>query len=278
MSKQLTIDFYYQNISDFQEMPISSQDSIDNDWELLKKLKKDRSYYALLKCKYCGTLRIGRWHSIIHSKKLRTCTTCNTNCSAQKRVGKTYGSIKVLKLDHIDRVTVDDSTTLRVYYLTKCLKCGKQSIRLYNWNQWHNSEKCKYCSESSITDNPAYNSLWRTYQQGARERNISWELSVDQFLQLVTQNCYYCGETPKYRSKRYGTNLMHTTPVNGIDRLDPSKTYTIDNCVTCCSYCNYMKQAHNKESFLKHIEKIHLYQLNKGSETIEKTSEEDGTE
>lgn len=31
MSKQLTIDFYYQNISDFQEMPISSQDSIDND-------------------------------------------------------------------------------------------------------------------------------------------------------------------------------------------------------------------------------------------------------
>lgn len=56
--------------------------------------------------------------------------------------------------------------------------------------------------------------------------------------------------------------------VNGIDRVDSKIGYYIDNCVTCCTMCNYMKQAHSKESFLEQVKKIYNHSLlNEGSTT-----------
>lgn len=107
-----------------------------------------------------------------------------------------------------------------------------------------------------------------------------WNLNPKEFLSIIQQNCYYCGEPPQARSTRQGrvgNKTLFKTPVNGIDRIDSSKDYTIDNCVPCCSKCNYMKQSFSQKDFLSHVEKIHFYQNKEGSETIETTSE-DGTE
>lgn len=95
----------------------------------------ENNYFVLIKCKHCGALRIGKWHSTLYSKKLRICTECNSTSAFNKRVGKIYGTIKVISLDHIDRVYKNGHLCLRVYYLTECTKCGRQSIRLYNKNQ-----------------------------------------------------------------------------------------------------------------------------------------------
>ena len=102
------------------------------------------------------------------------------------------------------------------------------------------------------------------YKSNAKARGISWELTNEQFLELVTKDCDYCGHSQEY---------------NGIDRIDSSKGYTIDNCVPCCSWCNTMKLDYSKTEFLEHIKKIYNFQLEKqGSTTIENTTDEVGSE
>lgn len=48
-------------------------------------------------------------------------------------------------------------------------------------------------------------------------------------------------------------------PLNGIDRIDSSKGYTIDNCVSCCPLCNQMKSNIDQNMFLTQIEKIYNF-------------------
>ncbi len=38
---------------------------------------------------------------------------------------------------------------------------------------------------------------------------------------------------------------------NGIDRLDSSKGYTLENCVPCCEEINVMKMALTKDRFVQ---------------------------
>ena len=62
------------------------------------------------------------------------------------------------------------------------------------------------------------------------------------------------------------------TPVNGIDRLDSSKPYEVDNCVSCCSKCNYMKQDNTEQEFIDQIKKIYNNLIRQGSQTISQES------
>ena len=120
---------------------------------------------------------------------------------------------------------------------------------------------CNKCIASF--DDPILNRLKNTYKYNAKARNLLWELTDKQFYNLVTKECHYCGE----RSKQY----------NGIDRIDPSKGYTINNCVSCCSWCNTMKLDYSIEDFIHHITAIYNHIKKQGSTTIENTSR-DGSE
>lgn len=72
---------------------------------------------------------------------------------------------------------------------------------------------------------------------------------------------------------RKARNIKTTKYVNGIDRIDSSKGYSDDNCVSCCSMCNLMKNNYSVYDFLNHINKISSYQKEKeGSTTISKES------
>lgn len=257
-------------------LPISSQNIKEkNGWIVLNVYKTpDRKYLVHLKCKHCGFEKLTGWYPFLNGNP-KSCLKCNMeNETYTSRIGKVYGAIKVLKLDRVER----NSGSTRVYYLTECTACGRQSIRLYNINQWNATTKCKFCeSKSSITDDAAYNSMWRLYLQGAKDRNIDWNLTPNQFLELVTKDCIYCGKKPQVRSTRYGRAGIKTTfdtPVNGIDRINSNKGYCIDNCVTCCSNCNYMKQSMDIHTFLQHVEQIYKHQQTNnifhmlGSQTI----------
>ena len=59
--------------------------------------------------------------------------------------------------------------------------------------------------------------------------------------------------------------------MNGIDRVDSSKGYTLDNCVPCCSICNTMKLNYTLQEFSDHITKVYNHFV-KGSTTISKES------
>lgn len=73
-------------------------------------------------------------------------------------------------------------------------------------------------------------SSYSEYKKRATKKNIDFHLSNDDYLYLVTQDCYLCGKK---------SNSYH---LNGIDRLDNSKGYKLDNVKSCCASCNYTKK------------------------------------
>ncbi len=71
-----------------------------------------------------------------------------------------------------------------------------------------------------------------SYKKAARNRDIKWELTTEQFLGYVALACSYCG----------GTGF-------GVDRVDSSGIYEPSNCVPCCSMCNQMKLDYSLAEF-----------------------------
>ena len=52
---------------------------------------------------------------------------------------------------------------------------------------------------------------------------------------------------------------------NGIDRVDPSKGYTIDNCVSCCSKCNYAKHDMTISEYNEWLTKAYNHMISSSS-------------
>lgn len=108
----------------------------------------------------------------------------------------------------------------------------------------------------------ASNRLLSRYKNGAKRRNLKFNLTRKYFLYLTKLPCYYCGSLPSklaiISSKRkYNGNYIY----NGIDRKDNAKGYTKINSVTCCQDCNRMKYSSNYDLFLNHIKQIYMYRI-----------------
>jgi len=90
------------------------------------------------------------------------------------------------------------------------------------------------------------------------KKNISNNLSLEQFKTLIYQNCYYCGDEPKpslrFKNRKYLNSEIIL--INGIDRIDSDLGYSIENCVSCCTTCNKMKMDLKQNEFILKIEKI----------------------
>ena len=83
------------------------------------------------------------------------------------------------------------------------------------------------------------NQLINSYKTGAKKRHLSFSLSRQEFRLIVTGACFYCGKFP---DKFHGTDAYNGKfNYTGIDRVDNSRGYTLDNCVPCCESCNHRK-------------------------------------
>lgn len=138
--------------------------------------------------------------------------------------------------------------------------------------------KLKLEKDTEISRNRKYqkgirNRLFDEYKSNAHKRNHEFKLSFEEFDDLISGNCIYCGNEP-VENKRFYNRSYKSQPqlkYNGIDRIDSNNGYTLNNTASCCSVCNLMKNILSKEDFLNHISKI--YQFNsKSSTTIPKGS------
>lgn len=107
------------------------------------------------------------------------------------------------------------------------------------------------------------NYLIRFYKRNCtvRSRKFAYDLSKEDFKDLVTGDCYYCGETPS-RS----INISYNGKFNhhGIDRIDPHQGYTTSNCVTCCKFCNFAKNDLTTKQFAEHVVRLYRGLLTNG--------------
>ena len=72
-----------------------------------------------------------------------------------------------------------------------------------------------------------------------------------EYVKVCGRNCFYCNEPWTYIYNRYNVGRGRSS-IKGkkrenlknlsIDRLDSSKTYSIDNIIFCCQQCNLSKK------------------------------------
>ena len=82
------------------------------------------------------------------------------------------------------------------------------------------------------------------YIRRTKERGHSFALSLEQFWSVKRQPCVYCGQEPDPKKG------------SGIDRVDNSIGYELNNCVPCCGPCNWMKHTLSLGDFSAKIKRI----------------------
>lgn len=103
----------------------------------------------------------------------------------------------------------------------------------------------------------SYNYLIDRMRRSAKQRDYTWHLTDDQIKALTSQSCYYCGIKPLQRAVSCRCNGTYF--YNGLDRVDNSKGYTIDNVVSCCKRCNKAKGIMKQHEFLNWISQIYIH-------------------
>ena len=82
---------------------------------------------------------------------------------------------------------------------------------------------------------------YNEYKAGAIRRNITFDITYDDFIKHWGVNCFYCDSV-----------------INGIgiDRTMNSLGYIETNVVPCCRRCNVMKSNLDSRDFIRHINNI----------------------
>ncbi len=165
------------------------------------------------------------------------------------------------RIDHVtvlySKTTVSRTRT-RVIWVCRC-DCGQiTNIAASTMGKRDVRKCCPHCRKQSLpfhffdpkseprvlTSNALQ--VYNTYKQTAARRHYKFEITPEQFLELTAKECYYCGEPPSRSLLRMGQIPFIYT---GIDRIDNSKGYTIDNCRPCCTQCNMAKNTLTEREF-----------------------------
>lgn len=170
-------------------------------------------------------------------------------------IGNKYGKLTV-----IDEISIRKNGRTRYY--VKCLcDCGNtttaEKAKVKNGittscgcvqKQMRNS-----LGERFRKPNTAFNELYNAYKKSALRRNYSFELSKEEFENIATKPCIYCGDNMTHIYRR---NRLSSFRYTGVDRFDNTKGYTIENCVPCCKICNRLKSNMTIDEFEQRLTKV----------------------
>lgn len=173
-----------------------------------------------------------------------------------KYIGRVYGQMEILAVTH------RDPKNPHHYWVSAKCSCGTiKPVRLSGL-QSGGIKSCgcvgKAARAAANTGNTrariafgenAKNTLYKNYVRYAAERNLEFALSLNEFLDITAQKCFYCDVEPyhvKAPKHAHGAYVY-----NGVDRVDNSIGYIASNCVAACRPCNSAKNAVTKQMVFK---------------------------
>lgn len=178
-------------------------------------------------------------------------------------IGQTVTCWRILDFAETRTYTAWDKTKRKVtLWKVECINCGLKSIR--DIRSMKNFRKttgrisvCRNCLLRS-RGYSGLDQLYKIYIVDAKKRGMNFELDLKEFHTLTSSRCYYCNSQPfqttgraKYKSKAMSDWTVYTH--NGIDRIDNSRGYTMNNCVPCCKICNRGKMHKSLEEFRNYL-------------------------
>lgn len=162
----------------------------------------------------------------------------------QNRIGEQHGTLTI--------VGWQLNSQLHLYRaVCKCSCCNENKIVDYTKLKRGEIFGCGKNRGRKDRGGSALMRVYAKYRSNARRRKISFDLSIVQFKALIFQNCNYCQYPPSLIEQSWKQNTTDVIRYNGIDRRDSKNSYNIDNCVSCCEFCNRAKNDRSEEEFLK---------------------------
>jgi hypothetical protein len=218
-------------------------------------IKVDCGFY-LCQCD-CGKARIFSTTTLI-SGRLSSCGCSLENPYVECRLDLTnqkFGRLLVIK-------KIGSGKAGNPLWLCKC-DCGRDVNATTGRLRSGHTQSCGClkidldCTSILSEEDSFFNSYLGKYKTEAKNRSLEFNLTKEEFINLVTQNCHYCGRKPEKRDN-LNINRRTSIPVNGVDRKNSDLNYEISNCVPCCTRCNRGKLDVPYDEFIEWIKRIHF--------------------
>lgn len=211
----------------------------NNNKNKIKEIQK--RYNETLNCRYLDYKKSAITRKIEFNLSIQEFSTFwNSQCFYCGQNIKTIG---------IDRINNNIG-----YVINNCVSCCEICNRLKldldfeSWiakiNQIIKFHKKKFKFGKNIDINCLKNN-YSQYKYRARKKNLEFSLSKEQFITLLKSNCFYCG--------------IIDYEISTIDRLHNNIGYVINNCVSCCKYCNSGKRDRDYEEFINWINQLIIF-------------------
>ena len=234
---------------------------------LIGKNEKNQSLY-LCRCQ-CGNEFTEPSSNI---RRMNSCYECRNKRRSieqnKKYIGKKFYLLTILDLYF--KTTKNGHNSL---YCKAICECGKETEGAFS-NILHGHKKSCGCLNNTPryyellgltrggnflpSGESGFNLLYISYLNGAKRRNLPFEISKDEFIKLSKLNCYYCGIKPLQIKRSTAHKNHHGDFIyNGIDRIDSSIGYIKENVVPCCKDCNTAKMQMSQQEFYDWIDRVY---------------------
>lgn len=190
-----------------------------------------------------------------------TIQSCGCSKTIKNLSGQVFGNLTVT--DEYEQRKQPIEQRNRTYWKCIC-ECGKDEWIRGDYLS-NGKSICTSCAKSNSHKieygMSSKKRLFRRYKNDAKRKKRNFLLEFEEFMDITSSNCFYCGCKPSTIQKADGNNGDYL--YNGIDRIDSSLHYSQDNIVPCCVDCNFFKGIMSTDEFIVHVNKIQIHQLRK---------------
>ena len=191
--------------------------------------------------------------------------------NTEEFIGYSVGSLTVIQF--LEQKWLPSGGRYDYYYLCRC-ECGREEtfirrVLMSTAVVKRNTICCHKCQKDRLKNNRVavkYTNdldrhigiVYSNYKSKCKTKNWEFDLSFNQFKGLVLQDCWYCGLEPNNCRGKHRAIGLSRENLSGVDRIDSTKGYTVDNCRPCCEDCNKAKRRLTEKEFLELIERIYV--------------------